>query len=592
MRRTLRLAGFLFVVLVLSVFGARPVRAQSASEQLQALLDRAWQWRLRENPIAATYVGDDRYNDRLPSESDADEARRATHRRELLRQLEAIDREPLTEEERISYDMFRRELEDALASYRFKEYLMPITAEGGFHTSFAMLPRATPFRNTGDYENYVARLKAFPHYVEQEIALMREGMAAGMVQPKVVLEGFEGTISGHIVEDPEQSVFWAPFESFPVGVPASDTARLRAEGRAAITQSVVPAYGTFLAFFTNEYRPRARASIGASELPDGRDYYRWLVRHFTTLDVSPDSVHRIGLAEVARIQAEMQAVIDRTGFQGDFPAFLHFLRTNPRFYAKTPEELLKDAAWIAKRIDGKLPSEFGRLPRQPYTVAPVPADIAPKYTSGRYVPAPINGTQPGTYWVNTYDLPSRPLYALEALTLHEAVPGHHLQIALQQELTDLPVFRRHAGVDAFSEGWGLYSEWLGQEMGFYTDPYSDFGRLTYEMWRACRLVVDTGIHWMGWTRQQAIDYMAARTALSLHEVTTETDRYIAWPGQALAYKMGQLEILTLRNFAEQELGTRFDVRAFHDLVLGSGPVPLDVLDRKVHDWVSRQEGLP
>jgi uncharacterized protein (DUF885 family) len=363
MRRTLRLAGFLFVVLVLSVFGARPVRAQSASEQLQALLDQAWQWRLRENPIAATYVGDDRYNDRLPSESDADEARRATHRRELLRQLEAIDREPLTEEERISYDMFRRELEDALASYRFKEYLMPITAEGGFHTSFAMLPRATPFRNTRDYENYIARLKAFPHYAEQEIALMREGMAAGMVQPKVVLEGFEGTISGHIVDDPEQSVFWAPFESFPVGVPQADRDRLRAEGRAAILDAVVPAYRTFLAFFTNEYRPRARASIGASELPDGRNYYRWLVRHFTTLDVSPDSVHRIGLAEVARIQAEMQAVIDRTGFQGDFPAFLHFLRTDPRFYAKTPEELLKDAAWIAKRIDGKLPSEFGRLPR-------------------------------------------------------------------------------------------------------------------------------------------------------------------------------------------------------------------------------------
>ncbi|MEJ2215363.1 MAG: DUF885 family protein [Gemmatimonadota bacterium] len=592
MRRTLRFTGLLLVLLALALPAARPARAQSASDQLRALFHQAWQWRLRENPIAATYVGDDRYNDRLPSVSDADAARRAAHRRDLLQQLQAIDREPLTEEERISYDMFQREQEDALTSYRFKEYLMPITAEGGFHTSFAMLQRATPFRNTRDYENYIARLKAWPHYVDQQIALMREGMAAGMVQPKVVLAGFEGTISAHIVDDPEQSVFWAPFESFPVGVPDSDRQRLRAAGRAAIREAVVPGYRTFLAFFTGEYRPHARASIGASELPDGRDYYRWLVRHFTTLDVSPDSVHRIGLAEVSRIQAEMQVVMKKTGFQGDFPAFLHFLRTDPRFYAKTPDELLKDAAWIAKRIDGKLPSEFGRLPRQPYTVAPVPADIAPKYTGGRYVPAPINGTQPGTYWVNTYDLPSRPLYTLESLTLHEAVPGHHLQIALQQELMDLPEFRRHAGVDAYSEGWGLYSEWLGQEMGFYTDPYSDFGRLTYEMWRACRLVVDTGIHWMGWTRQQAIDYLASHTALSLHEVTTETDRYIAWPGQALAYKMGQLEILKLRHYAEQQLGTQFNVRAFHDVVLGSGPVPLTVLDRKVHDWVAREEGLP
>ncbi|HEX9493004.1 MAG TPA: DUF885 domain-containing protein, partial [Thermoanaerobaculia bacterium] len=348
-------------------------------------------------------------------------------------------------------------------------------------------------------------------------------------------------------------------------------------------------YREFLDFFRNEYLPGTRTTLGASELPNGRAYYQHKIREFTTLNLTPEEIHKIGLAEVDRISGEMDAVMKQVGFQGDRAAFLEFLRTDPRFYAKTPDELLARAAWIAKRMDGKLPSLFKTLPRLPYTVEPVPADIAPKYTSGRYVGAPQGSTRPGIYWVNTYKLESRPLYNLEALTLHESVPGHHLQIALSRELANLPNFRRYSYISSFGEGWGLYCEWLGLEAGFYTDPYSNFGRLTYEMWRACRLVVDTGIHSMGWTRQQAIDYMATRTALPLHEVETEVDRYISWPGQAVSYKLGELKIKDLRKRAEQALGTRFDIREFHDVVLGNGAVPLSVLEMNVDQWIAKQK---
>jgi uncharacterized protein (DUF885 family) len=361
---------------------------------------------------------------------------------------------------------------------------------------------------------------------------------------------------------------------------------LRTAGRAAVMEGAVVGYREFLDFFRNEYLPHARTTLGASELPNGRAYYKQQIREFTTLDLTPEEIHKIGLSEVARISAEMNAVIKETGFQGDFPAFLVFLRTDPRFYAKTPEELLSRASRIAKRIDGKLPSLFKTLPRLPYTVEPVPADIAPKYTSGRYVGPAQGSTQPGIYWVNTYMLESRPLYNLEALTLHEAVPGHHLQISLSRELGDLPNFRRFSYISAFGEGWGLYCEWLGVEAGIYQDPYANFGRLTYEMWRACRLVVDTGMHALGWSRERAMDYMAANTALSLHEVRTETDRYISWPGQALAYKMGELKIRELRRQAESELGPRFDERAFHDAILANGPVPLPVLEEQIRDFIA------
>jgi len=563
--------------------------AVTSAAAFHALVDEEWEARLREEPLLATSVGDHRYDDRLPSVAPADLRRGVERRRSTLTRLQAIDRAGLDVADRISYDMLARELRDDVADHEFGAWQLPINADSGFHTGFAELPRYTTFTSTRDYQNYIARLRAFPAYVAQQIANMREGLRTGFTLPRVVLDGYDVTIRTHVVDDPEKSVFYAPFRSFPPGAPEADRARLVADGRAAVIDGAVAGYRAFLDFMVGEYVPKTRTTTAAADLPRGREYYAHRVRHFTTLDVTAEEVHRIGLAEVERIHGEMQEVMRKTGFAGDFPAFLQLLRTDPRFYARTPEELLKDASFIAKRMDGKLPSLFGRLPRLPYGVEPVPAHLAPKYTGGRYVPAPVGGTRAGTYWVNTYALDSRPLYVLEALTLHEAVPGHHLQIALQQEMEGVPPFRRVAEADAFIEGWGLYSEHLGLEAGFYQDPYSNFGRLTYEMWRACRLVVDTGLHTLGWSRQKAMEFLAANTALSLHEVRTETDRYISWPGQALAYKMGELKIRELRRIAEKDLGERFDVRAFHDAILANGPVPLPVLEEQIRAYVSREK---
>jgi uncharacterized protein (DUF885 family) len=557
--------------------------------KLHALFDRAWETSLRENPLFATSVGRHEYNDRLPSLSAADLTRRQTQRKEWLAELAAIDRAKLPPNEVVNYDMFKQQLEDDITGFELGEHQIPINADSGFHTSFARLPQNMPLVTVKDFENYISRLKQWPRYVREQIDLMRLGLKRGMTVPRATLTGYDGTIAAHVTDDPVKSVFWRPFEAFPRSVPDSEHARLRQEGRAALMEGAVAGYRAFLDFFRNEYLPGARTTLAASDLPNGRAFYDHKIREFTTLDLSADAIHKIGLAEVERIRREMTAVIKDTGFQGDFAAFLEFLRTDPRFYAKTPEELLARASRIAKRMDGRLPSLFKTLPRLPYTVDPVPADIAPKYTTGRYVSSPQGSTQPGIYWVNTYKLESRPLYNLEALTLHEAVPGHHLQIALSHELADLPNFRRFSYISAFGEGWGLYSEWLGLEAGFYNDPYDNFGRLSYEMWRACRLVVDTGIHSMGWTRAQAIEYMATRTALPRHEVETEVDRYISWPGQALAYKLGELKIRELRKRAESALGPRFDLRAFHDVVLGSGAVPLSVLENNVDRWIG---GVP
>jgi uncharacterized protein (DUF885 family) len=566
--------------------------ASGPAADLHALLKEEWEYRLRENPLQASGVGDHRFDDKLPSLAPADLDRRARAQQAFLDRASRIDRAALSGADRVNYDMWRRELEDDLLRYRYGAYRVPILADSGFHISFADLPNRARLGSARDYEGYIARLRAFPAYMDQQIAHMREGLRTGFTQPQVILEGYEGSISAHVLEDAEQSVFMRPFARFPVGVPESDRGRLREGGLAAVRDGVIPAYRRFLEFMTKEYIPGARKTTGASDLPNGRAYYDALVKSFTTLDVTPEQVHEIGKKEVARIEAEMRAVMKETGFTGDFAAFLTFLRTDPRFYAKTPEELLKQASFIAKKMDAKLPSLFVTLPRLPYGVEPVPDAIAPKYTGGRYVPAAPGSLRAGTYWVNTYNLPSRPLYILESLTLHEAVPGHHLQNALQREMTGLPDFRRFASVGAFGEGWGLYSERLGLEAGFYQDPYSNFGRLTYEMWRACRLVVDTGLHAFGWTRQQAMDYLASHTALSLHEVRTETDRYISWPGQALAYKMGELKIRELRARAEKALGPRFDVRAFHDAVLRNGPVPLTVLESEIDAYIAKtkQEG--
>jgi len=556
--------------------------------RLHALFDKTWETRLRESPMFATSVGRHEYDDRLGSMTPADLARRHAQAKAALAELDAIDRAKLPPAEVVNADIFRRQLENAVESYELGDYQMPFNADSGFHTGFSRLAEEVPLETTKDYENYISRLRQWPRLVHEEIALMRMGIARGFTVPRATLDGYEHTMSAHVVDAPEKSVFWKPFEKFPASVPESDRERLRTEGRAAVMDGGVAGYRDLLDFFVKEYLPNARTTLAASALPNGKAYYQMKIREFTTLDLTPEQVHEIGLREVERIGGEMQAVIKSTGFTGDLPAFLQFLRTDPRFYAKTPDELLERAAWICKRMDGKLPSLFKTLPRLPYTVQPVPPDIAPKYTSGRYVGAAYGSTQPGIYWVNTYQLQSRPLYNLEALTLHESVPGHHLQISLSRELGDLPNFRRFSYNSAFGEGWGLYSEWLGLEAGFYTDPYSNFGRLTYEMWRACRLVVDTGIHAKGWTRQQAIDYMATRTALPLHEVETEVDRYISWPGQALAYKLGELKIKELRARAEKALGTRFDVREFHDVVLGSGAVPLGVLEENVDRWITSQ----
>jgi uncharacterized protein (DUF885 family) len=557
-----------------------------AKARFDALLAEAWQLDMRESPLFATMTGDHRFDDRLPSMTPADLERRAAAARGQLATLQAIEREALAPQDRVSYDMFERDLRRDLARHQFRSWRIPITSDSGFHTGISRLAQEVPLATLKDYENYVARLRAIPLYFDQHVANMREGLRTGFTSARVALEGYDTTMRPHVVARAEDSVFWKPFTAFPPGVPPTEHERLRAAGREAIEKAVVPAYRSLVEFFTKEYQPGARATIAASELPEGRAYYAWLVKDFTTLDITPDEVHRIGVSEVERIRREMDAVVRKTGFAGSFPAFLEFLRTDPRFYAKTPEELLKQASFIAKRMDGKLPSLFGRLPRQPYGVEPVPDDLAPKYTGGRYVGAPLDGRRAGTYWVNTYALETRPLYQLESLTLHEAVPGHHLQSALSMELEGLPPFRRYSYVNAFGEGWGLYSERLGIEAGFYQDPYSDFGRLSYEMWRACRLVVDTGLHAMGWTRQRAVDYMAERTALSRHEIATEVDRYISWPGQALAYKMGELKLRELRARAEAALGTRFDVRAFHDAVLEHGSVPLDVLGRQIDDFIA------
>jgi uncharacterized protein (DUF885 family) len=581
------------IVAVLAILAAAsPNRAepQDPKARLDAIIAEEWGRELADDPLLATAVGDPRYDDRLPDVAPAALERQAARQRGVLAELRRMDRSALTPADRINLDLFIRRLDESVRSFELGAQRLPITSDSGFHTDIVRLPEEVPLADVRGYENYLARLRAIPAYFDQQIAWLREGLRTGFTVPRIVLDGYDQTIRPHAEAQPESSVFMAPFESFPPGMPEAQCARLRDAGRAAIAGSVLPAYGRLLGFFTDEYIPHARTSIAASDLPDGRAYYAWLVRHFTTLDRTPEHVHEIGKAEVERIRAEMDGVKKRTGFEGTFDEFLGFLRSDPRFYARTPDELLDRASRIAKRMDGKLPALFRRFPRQPYGVEPVPDDLAPKYTAGRYVGAPLDGTRGGTYWVNTHALRSRPLYALEALTLHEAVPGHHFQVALSKELTGIPTFRRYAYVDAFGEGWGLYSERLGLEVGFYADPYADFGRLTYEMWRACRLVVDTGIHAFGWTRERAIDYMARNTALSLHEVETEIDRYISWPGQALAYKTGEMEIRRLRQRAEDALGERFDLRAFHDAVLENGSLPLPMLAERIEAFLADVSG--
>lgn len=580
------------LALLIAIVLSTPALA-SSGESLQKLLDDVWQWRMEEWPQFATRSGDHRYNDRLAKVSLADAERAAKDTATFLDRLRAIDAASLTKVERLERALLERDLIDSITDFNAGLHLLPINNRSGFHIEFPELPDWSPLNTVKDYENYIARLREFGEYTDGHIELMREGVQRGLTVPAVILEGYESSIDSHVVDDPIKSLLYKPFKKFPVGVPEAEHERLRAEAQEAIAQSIVPGYRRFGVFMADEYVPNCRSSIGASALPGGRDFYRHSVRKFTTLDTTPEEVHRIGLAEVTRIRGEMDAIIDRIGFKTDkedrFAAFVEHLRTSPEFYAETNTELMAYTSAILKRIDGELPALFGRLPRMPYGLKPVPDYIAPKTTFAYYQSPQGDGTVAGFFFLNTYDLKSRPKYMLEALALHEAVPGHHLQIALQQELEGLSPLRKYGGFTAFVEGWGLYAERLGLEAGFYKDPYSDFGRLTMEIWRAARLVVDTGMHYKGWTRQQAIDYMAANSAMPMHDIRSEVDRYIGWPGQALAYKTGELKIRELRALAEERLGERFDVRAFHDAVLENGAVPLTTLEELIGEWIEEQE---
>lgn len=562
---------------------ATPAAAQNADLSRLFADERAFVY--REDPLSATSAGIHDYDDRLPSVTPEANAGQLRENQTFLTRLHAIDRAQLSHQEQVSYDLFDFMVGQRVRLGRYNDWRLPLNSDSGFYSEIVLLDDLQAPRTVRDYENYVARLNDTRRYFREQIANMRVGMRDGFTLPREIIGGVSQVIGGFRYESPEAIGLYAPFANFPATVPESERARLREAGRAAIANNVIPAFDEFRTFFETEYAPRARNTIAAQRLPNGRAYYADLVRYYTTLpDATPQQIHQIGLNEVARIRAAMEVEMRASGFQGTFAEFLTFLRTDPQFYATTPEQLLREGAWITREIDGQMPNFFGRIPRRPYTVRPVPAEIAPNYTAGRYSGGRTD--QAGEYWLNTYALNTRPLYVLPSLTAHEAAPGHHTQISLARELENLPEFRGSFYPHAFGEGWGLYSERLGEEMGIYHTPYQRFGRLTYEMWRACRLVVDTGMHSMGWSRQRALDYLSENTALSTHEIRTEVDRYIGWPGQALAYKMGELKIVELRQRAEAALGDRFDIRAFHDVVLGNGGVTLPVLERQVDEYIA------
>jgi uncharacterized protein (DUF885 family) len=569
-----------------------PCSAVAADDSVlfQDILKREWDFRVNEFPSLARNNGIDGHAHKVAHVSEKDQSRRYEFWKQIKLELDAVSCENLEREGCINYRIFERQIHQFLADYETRAYLIPFNSDWGFYLSWNRWGEETDFNSVDDYNDYLSRLKALPQVMDEYITLMREGLRTGITQPRVILEGREVPIRKQLVEDPQQSAFFKPFMNMDENIPAEVKQSLAAEARMVVMEGVVPAYQRLLDFFVDEYFTGARTSLGASGLPGGKRFYEEQIYRYATVDMSAGEIHQLGLSEVARIRAEMEAIINELKFEGDFADFIQFLRTDPQFYAKTPHELLAEASYFAKKTDGRLPQLFGKLPRQPYGVAPVPDNLAPFYTGGRYVDAPLDARRGGYYWVNTYALESRTLYTLPALTLHEAMPGHHLQIALASEQGDQPPFRRNDYISAFGEGWALYAEKLGVEMDIYETPYQDFGRLTYEMWRACRLVIDTGIHAMGWSRKQAQDYLVNNTALSVHEITTEVDRYISWPAQALSYKLGEYTIWQLRRDAESRLGENFDLRDFHDFILALGSVPLDVLKDEVGRWVNGQIG--
>ncbi len=580
------------IALLLSTFApvfAQVISSSDAAKTLHQLFDEDWQWSLREFPEAATLMGDNHYNDRLTDYSSDAIARRKSHEREMLGRIKRIDRSKLSGQDVISYDLFLRDKGLNVEGERFPFEYMPVDQMNGVQINFGQLAGSTPFRNSKDYRDYIARLSAFPKQIDQLIALMKRGIETKWLPPAVPMRSVPDQIEGQIAEDPGASPYFKPFVTFPEELPAADRARLIESGRNAIAQSMTPALKKLAAFIKETYLPACRKDIGASSLPDGEAFYQYAIKRHTTTNLPAREIHEIGKREVARIRKEMEAIIRQVGFTRSFQDFLAYLRTDPRFYYTKADELVAGYSYIAKLSDGKLPELFAELPRTPYGVRVIPDYEAPAQTTAYYQPSAADGSRAGLFMINTYKLDTRPKYEMEALTLHESVPGHHLQIARAQELNGLPDFRRNAGYTAYVEGWGLYAESLGSEMGFYADPYSKFGQLTYEMWRACRLVVDTGMHAFGWSRQQAIDLMKENTAKTENDIIVEVDRYIVWPGQALAYMIGSLKIKELRAKASKELGARFDVRKFHNAVLDDGPLPLALLDARMTAWIAEQK---
>jgi uncharacterized protein (DUF885 family) len=565
-----------------------PVAQSADAKALHTLFNAEWDYSMQQSPEGASELGDRRWNDRWSDESLVAYARRYSHNREVLAEMKKINRTNLNSADQLNYDLFQKNYERAVEGYKFRQFLIPLNQRGGIQTQDE-LADSLRFETKKDYQDWIARMRSFPVLMDQTIDLMREGIKERMVHPKVIMQRLPAQIDKQIVSDPTQSGFYKPFQHFSSQISSADQQQLAQEARQTIEQQVVPAYKKFKEFFVKEYLPACFDQVGIWQVPHGDELYAYDVRRYTTTDLTPDQVHEIGLKEVARIRAEMDRVMQQTGFKGTREEFFKFLRTDPQFYYKSPDDLFEAYKAMAKTIDPNLVKVFRTLPREPYGVEAIPAVAAPDTTAAYYRPGAADGSRAGTYFVNLYKPETRPKWEMLVLTLHESVPGHHLQIARAHELGQMPKFRRFGGYTAFTEGWGLYAESLGDDMGLYSDPYAKFGELTYQMWRAVRLVVDTGIHAKHWTRDQAIKYFMDNAPKAELDIVNEIDRYIAWPGQALAYKIGELKIHELRRRAQEQLGEKFDLRTFHDVVLGSGPLPLDILERNVNDWIIEQK---
>lgn len=560
----------------------------SDSERFQEIVKMTYDYTMLNYPEFGTFLGDPRGQDRWSDQSEEVTRQREQDEKTLLAALDNINREELSATEQVNYDLLYDGRKRSIEGHQFPGEFMALNQMGGVQQDIARMMAISQPKNATDYANMVARLNAVPEVIDQTIAWMRKGMEAGVTPPAITLREVPQQIRNQLVDEADQSPLLGAFQKFPASVDSLQQESLKKQADTAFSEKIAPAFEKLLAFVENEYIPAARTSIGMRDLPNGEAWYAYNVKESTTTDLTPEQIHEIGLSEVKRIRAEMDLIIESTGFEGSFDEFLEFLRTDPQFYHETKEGLLREYRDIAKRADPELMKLFGKLPRTPYGIIPIPDYAEKSQTTAYYQRGSVEAGRPGNFFANTYALNTRPRWEMEALTLHEAVPGHHLQLALQDELEEMPWFRRVGGYTAFIEGWGLYSESLGVEMGFYQDPYSKFGQLTYEMWRAIRLVVDTGMHHLGWTRQQAIDYFMQNAGKQEHDVIVEVDRYIVWPGQALAYKIGELKIKELRAWATDELGENFDIRGFHDEVLGKGALPLSVLEANVKAWVKEQ----